>query len=504
MKRNFILSLIFGSVVASAYAQGEMDAFNLSYSELTGTAQSVGMGGAMGALGGNISAISINPAGIGVYKSSEVVTTLNFANTKTKTDFNGIKMDDNKFKFDLSNIAFVGTFPIDSDVAPLINFGFSYNNLRSFDRKTSMRGNNIDNSLTANIADRANGAGKDAIINGTYANNGEWLGMLGYDAGIIRYNNIQNRFESSFQGKTSNDLYMREKGYVNSYDFNVGTTFSDMLSIGVTLAVTDIDYRLYSDYNESFTGNSYFLENYLKTEGTGWQVKAGLIFKPIKELRIGVAYHSPTWYEMTDYYNGYLDVNTGSGWKTSSTPEDGAYTDYKLRTPDKWTFSLAGLIGKTAIITADYELTNYGNMHLSERNEYGYRNGYASNNNNIKEDFRNSSTLRVGAQINATDQFSIRVGYMWQQSPVKDILKDGSENGSHTAATVGTIPQYTLVGDANYFTYGLGYAFKNGFYTDVAFIMMNRKDDLYAYGGAEKAELKNNKYNGLLTLGFRF
>lgn len=515
MKRNFILALIFGSMAASTYAQGEMDAFNLSYPELTGTARSAAMGGAMGALGGNISAISINPAGIGVYKSSEVVTTLSFANAKTKAELNGLKTDGSKFKFDLSNIGFVGTFPIQSDVAPLINFGFSYNNLRSFNRKVSMRGNNLKSSLTDNIADRANYNGKDATINGGYNEIGnDWLAMLGYDAGVIGYSDKNQRFETILNsGETvNNNLYMREKGYVNSYDFNVGTTFANMLSFGISVAVTDIDYRLYSDYSEDFSdGGGTFLENEMKTEGTGWQIKAGLIFKPINELRIGVAYHSPTWYDMTDYYRAYMGMPNNSGsWNTVNTPTD-AFTDYKLRTPDKWVFSLAGLIGKTATITADYELTNYGNMHLSDRDGFAY----SYDNQKIKNDFRNSSTLRVGAEVYLTEGLTARVGYMWQQSPVKDILKDGSDNAylldnydkvffDATAGTVGTIPQYTLVGDANYFTYGLGYTFNNGFYTDLAFIMMNRKDDLYTYAGSERTELKNNKYTGLLTLGFRF
>lgn len=504
MKRILIFSLILSSAVGTSFAQGEMDAFNLSYSDLSGTAHSASMGGALGALGGDVSAVAVNPAGIGVYKSSEIVTTLNFANTKTKTSLTGISSSDSKFKFDLNNIAVVGTFPIQSDAVPLINFGFAYNGLRSFDRKVSMRGNNLNASLTDNMVNRANSVGYNAINSG-FDGTGQWLAVLGYNAGLIQYNNINQRFESVLhQGETvNNNLYMQEKGEISSYDFNVGTTISDILSVGLTVAVTDINYNLYSDYSENFSqGGNFFLENFLKTEGTGWQLKAGMIFKPIQQLRIGVAYHSPTWYQLTDYYNGYLDALGNP--KIQATPGD-AFTDYKLRTPDKWVFSAAGLIGRTLIISADYELTNYSNMHLANPNGIAYD----VDNQNIKEDFKNSSTLRVGAEVNITNQFAVRVGYMWQQSPVRDVLINGSQNANstsepHTAATVGTIPQYTLVGDANYFTYGLGYRFTNGIYTDIAFIMMNRKDDLYTFGGSSKTELKNNKFNGLLTLGYRF
>lgn len=509
MKRYFILSAIFASFTVSSYAQGEMDAFNLSYNDLTGTARSVAMGGAFGALGGDISGIAINPAGIGVYKTSEVVTTMNFANTKTKTDLLGVKTDDSKFKFSFDNLAFVGTFPLFSDDVPFINFGFSYNRLKSFDRQISLNGNNLSRSQADYIANRVDGIPKGEL--GMDAFDGPsnyWFGALALNGGLIDTNpNTDDSYHSILStldgGNLDNTLYLREKGAIDSYDFNVGTTFADFLSIGATLSVTDINYRMYSSYGEDWYDSkgrygNYFLDNALKTDGTGWQVKVGAILKPVKELRIGVSYHSPTWYEMTDYYSASIDA---FGNKVINSGE--SYTDYKFRTPDKWTFSLAGIIGQVAIISADYELTNYGNMHLSDRNGRAY----TQDNQFIKQDFKNSSTLRVGAEVRFTPQFSGRVGYMWQQSPVKESFKDNNASqaeGSLRAATAGTATHYALVGDANYFTYGLGYKFTPKFYADIAFVMKNRKDDLYTFGGSDRAELKTNTFNGLLTLGVKF
>ena len=131
-----LLATIFSCGVIKA--QGEMDAYKFSKNDLTGTARSVSMGGAFGALGGDISGVSINPAGIGIYKNSEIVTTLNFQNTKTQTELNTGKIDDSKFKFTFDNLAFVSVFPLNSDVAPSLNIGFSYNRLKNFDRKYSM------------------------------------------------------------------------------------------------------------------------------------------------------------------------------------------------------------------------------------------------------------------------------------------------------------------------------------------------------------------------------
>lgn len=514
MKRIFILALLATSFTGAALAQGEMDAFNLSYNGLKGTARSVAMGGAFGALGGDISGIAINPAGIGVYTTSEIVTTMNFTNTRTKTDLYGTKTDDKKFKFSFDNLAFVGTVPLYSDVAPLINFGFSYNRLQSFDRKYTMKGNYLNRSQTQYIANRVDGIpSKDLGLNQDPfwdSPSGYWFGALAYNTGMIspttpggdRYNSV---FESMTDPSVDNYLHVREWGSVDSYDFNMGTTFADMLSAGLTLSVTDIDYNTETLYSESlYEGNNknpkhyYDFDNRLKSEGTGWQVKAGVILKPIQELRIGVAYHSPTWYNMTDSYTALMS----NGNKVVSSREEVGvtYTDYKFRTPDKWVFSLAGVIAQRAILSVDYELTNYANMNLQDRDGYEY----SYENQDIKEDFRNSSTLRVGGEFRFTPQFSGRVGYMWQQSPVKDILRNGSANGSHPAATAGTITNFSLVGNANYFTYGLGYRFTPQFYTDIAFVMLNRTDDLYTYGGSDKAELKNNMFSGLLTIGYRF
>lgn len=506
MKRIFTLASLVFALSGSGFAQGEMDAFNLSYNDLTGTARGVAMGGAFGALGGDATGVAINPAGIGVYSSYEIVTTMNFTNTKTESNLYGLKADDSKFKFRFDNISVVGVVPLNSDEVPLFNFGFAYNKLKSFDRKVSMRGNNLGVSLTDYITYRANESNYSDITSGKpYNTSADWLGILGYQSGLIVPNDAKNGFVSVLEKgeKVNNSLYLREKGDISSYDFSMGTTISDMISIGASVSVTDINYHLYSDYNELFLKDNadYYLTNYLKTEGSGWQVKAGVIFKPVHELRIGVAYHSPTWYNMTDYY----DANVDASWNSNIhyVPEYAA-TDYKLRTPDKWVFSLAGVIGQYAIISADYELTNYGRMQLKDN--YGDISFYDYDNDVIKDHYKNASTLRIGAEVRITPQLSGRIGYMWQESPLEKDFQDGEKE----VYTVGTVSHYALVGDANHFTWGLGYKFntiagtKSYFYTDAAFVIKTRTDDLYSFDASDKAELKTNQFTGLLSVGYRF
>ena len=521
MKRFFIT---IGAILVSltTFSQGQMDALKYSTNELMGTARSVAMGGAFGALGGDISGIAINPAGIGIYKTSEIVTTMNFRNNNIETQLNNGAIDKGKFSFTFDNMAFVGTIPTFNDDVPLINFGFSYNRLKNFDQTYSMRGINQSNSLTDLIANSSYDINEQYLKNfNTDKPYEDWLSILGYQSFLINPNGTNTGGEQMYASvlpsghEIDNVLHVKESGYINSYDFNAGTTIANMVSFGATVSVTDINYQIYSFYDESFDNNKnrgYSLENNLKTEGAGLQVKTGVIVKPVEELRIGIAYHSPTWYKMTNYFSASIDHDirdfVPDAYKNDYNPEYieyGVHTrEYDFKTPDKWTFSLAGIIAKQAIVSIDYELTNYNKMSFDEPDGNGFANPYDGDQNAyIKEDFRNSSTLRIGAEYRITPQFSGRIGYSWQQSPIKATLKNGNETG-HVPSMAGPISHYALPKDANYFTYGLGYRFSPQFYGDVAFVMKNQDSDLYAFGGADKATFKNSTFSGLLTFGYRF
>ncbi|SBV93430.1 outer membrane protein transport protein [uncultured Dysgonomonas sp.] len=526
MKHVSLLLLTTALTFGAAQAQNEMDAYRYSKNDLTGTARSVSMGGAFGALGGDISGVSINPAGIGVYQTSEIVTTLNFQNSKVQTEMNAGKVDESKFKVNFDNLAFVSVFPIfDNDVVRSINIGFSYNRLKNFDRKYKAVGKNLSYAMGDYMADRSNNNGVSSQnldlfdSNNSFRDiwrNQDWLSVLGYNSGMI-HEDAQGYYPASDGLVANNDLFVEEKGSISTYDFNVGTTFSDIVSVGATLSLTDINYRLYSSYIEDYMENNSFwggqeIQNWMRTDGTGWQVTAGVIVKPIQELRIGVAYHSPTWYNMTDYFAANLDskfrdgtgASIGSFSEPNSNSGEDAIFDYKMRTPDKWTLSLASVIGGKAIISADYELTNYANnMKLFDDRGNALTTGTGDPNAYIKNDFRNASTIRVGAEYRITDQFSARVGYSWMQSPFKNEVIDFP--GDHEVVTDSrAATQYVLDGTTNYFTYGMGYRFSRHFYTDIAFVMKSQKDDLYAFTGADKTTFKTNNFQGLLTLGYRF
>lgn len=547
MKRNIILFAIIASSM-TMYGQNELDVYKFSRNDLSGTARSVSMGGAFGALGGDISGVAINPAGIGVYRNSEFVTTLNFQNANIKSSLTGgYDMKDNKFSFSFNNLGYIASVKIDNDDVPRINFGIAYNRLKNFDKKYRMGGNNQPYSLTNYIAAKSYGISENDLSNSVNLDGSfnqsttvPWLSALAYQSYLMKYKGIDSYNNFCYESvlpsteTISSLLNVEERGSIDKYDFTAGTTIDDKLSIGLTLSVTDISYYMDSYYGEDFSqgaSNGFYLDNNLETEGSGFQFNLGLIYKPVNALRLGLSYQSPTWYSMTDYYSAGMSYNTSAYFSPSEYKQfdplstGTAYVNYNMRTPDKWTFSIAGIIGQTAILSADYELTNYKNMKLSDDNDEMWTNNQKQY---INENFRAASTLHLGAEVRFTPQFSGRVGYMWQQTPLKADFKNGNTYYSNKTTGIGeqivngsSIPQFTLEDDANYFTYGLGYRFSKNFYTDVAFVMKSQKADLYPFArlynvplvdgtavdyskDVVPAKLKMNTFSGLLTMGFKF
>ena len=524
----------------TAFSQSQLDAYNFSQRDLNGTARYLSMGGAFGALGGDVSAIHTNPAGLAIYRSSEVVTTLSLSSVSAQTDWLGSKVDDGRTKMSFDNIAYVGYFPTANEEGVLgWNVGFSYNRLKNYTRNYTVSMNGAMNtSLSDYVAMRASGLPSGMLPPGTnydpYSEFGDWLSVLGYNAGYIHaYDDNKSEYYSAFgenvrDEETGNtywnpylldggQLQVSERGSIDQYDLAFGMNISDIVMLGATVAITDLDYRYQSTYDEGFTnGNSLYLDNYLETDGTGYSLNVGAIVRPVDFLRFGVAYNSPTWYKMTDHYYGeagsyvtFSDLETGGLQERSSdahTPD--AYSDYEFRSPDKWIFSAAAILGTTALISVDYELTNYQKMRMYDQDG----NSNVDTNQDIMDNFKMGNTIKVGAEFKATPQFAVRAGFAYSDSPMKDPLKDSDIE----IFTVGTIPNYTIDKGVMNYTVGLGYRFTPNFYMDLACVFKTHKEDVYAFSNmfipndpvpiieAQPASMKTKTTRVALTLGYKF
>ncbi len=504
----------------SLSAQGEVDALNISRGDLYGTARAMGMGGAFGALGGDLTGVNINPAGIAVYRSSEIIGTLNFSKENSSVG----RYDASHSNLNIDNLGFVGYFPLRNDVLSHINFGFSYNKLKSFDKNIDAVGM-PGNTMLDYIADRSTDINPTSLYTGDNLpdpfESQAWLSVLGFNSWLIDdHEDALGHYYTPLNtsGAIGNEIILRERGYIDNYDFTVGTTVNNMLNLGLSLSIKDISYRLTSDFWEDYEyGNNYRLTNWLTTKGAGVSAKLGVIYRPINELRIGFSYHTPTYYVLTETFEAEIEGDM------SNFVEDPIYkptylnsrrfsNDYDMKTPGKLIASVAAVLGNKFILSVDYEMVNYSKMKLfTPSNSMDASNWYTVDNEYISTDFKKTSTVKLGAEYRFTPKFYGRLGYAWMQNPYETEFKESGDAFIPNSNTV-----YRIEGDVNYFTGGIGYRFNQSLFLDLAMVYKTQIDDLYPFPSlytknreelvidANPFELKNNNLGGLITLGYKF
>ena len=518
MKKITYLLAFMLTLSMTLFAQGEVDALRFSREDLHGTARAMSMGGAFGALGGDLTGVSVNPAGIAVYRSSEVVGTLNLSSEGSSVG----DYDANKTRFDVDNLGFVGYFPLSNDVFPLINFGFSFNKLKSFDKNIDAVGSPAS-SMIDYIVDRSAGVNPTSLEIGDNLpdpfESQPWLSVLGFNSYLINdHQDAQGYYYTPLNTRnelSGNEIKTRERGYIDNYDFTVGTTINNVLNLGLSLSIKDIYYSVTSDYWEDYDNGNYRLTNWLTTNGAGISAKFGAIYRPVNELRLGLAYHTPTYYALNETFEAELE--TDMEYYVAVPEENPLYTerfsnDYDLRTPGKLVASAATVLGGRFIASIDYELVNYSNMKLMiPSNSVDNTDWYEIDNEYISTDFKSVSTVKVGTEYRFSPKLYGRLGYAWMQNPYNVDFKEAGN-----AAVVGSNTVHRIEGDANYFTGGVGFRFNQNFFLDLALVYKTQTDDLFAFpnlysesGGtpvidANPFELNNNSFRGLVTLGYKF
>lgn len=512
MNRFTLLILCAAGLPAGAAAQSAMDGYQFNQNDLKGTARFMSMGGAFGALGGDLSVLSQNPGGIGVYRNSEMGFTFDLDAQKSTTDAYGMKMGVDNTRFLLNNIGGVATMRLSNSGLRNINFGFTYQKAASFNRKYKGTVNRLNNSMSNYVAGVANDGGAtvaDLTTTSSYdpynPDDGgwtaPWLSILGFDSYLISpVGDPDNpRWVGQWGDGTNGNGYfdVEEKGSVDEYNLSFGGNINNVFFWGMDFGITDFKYAQNSLWGENLD-NAYLEEdgaltrnradwslyNHYAVSGNGFNYKLGFIVKPIQELRLGFAFHTPTWYNLNEVFYGDVDYSYGNGAESGLAQTNNGYdgyNSYDFRTPWKLIFSAAGVIGNSLIISADYEWEPTSGMRFSERSWDGY--SYASKddafyytNEDIKSIYQSTNTFRVGAEFRVTPQFSLRAGFANVSSPVKTAAREGFVD----MYPAGTNPSYTLDNTTTYVTCGLGYRYHR-FSVDLAYVYKHRTSDYYAY-----------------------
>ncbi|RGM44572.1 MULTISPECIES: OmpP1/FadL family transporter [Bacteroides] len=554
MKKIITLATL-GLMITAApiVAQTVYDAAKITNKDLNGTARFVGMGGAMGALGGDISTIGTNPAGIGIYRSNDAMVSFGLSAYGTESNYMGNKINSDKVRASFDNAGFVLATKIgNATTLRYVNFGFNYHRAKSFYKNMSMKGNLGDHSQTFQMAEQATG-----ITDwGNYPyddNNIGWLSVLGYDSWLISNlttkvtdvpykdkngNQIYNingeplyEMPGSFYGMTENGLAnfrSEERGGVDQYDFNISFNISDRVYLGMTIGAYAVNYDKYSIYSENYsgdyTGEGYDLVSMNKINGSGFDLKFGAIVRPFEysPFRIGLAVHTPTYYKLDYKTSAYVlsDVYSEVTGKiephdiyTSDMIEGDMIRQFRLQTPWTYNVSLGYTIGRNWALGAEYEYQDYSSMKFKNPDD-GYSDMFEYENSTTPM-MKGVSTIRLGAEYKVIPQFALRAGYNYSTAIFNsDAYKDLPINSIQTDtdfANTKTLSNYTL---------GIGYR-GSMFYADLAYKFSSYKEDFYPFVemdhviengityrtlGAlpDVTKVKNTRSQVLLTLGVRF
>ncbi len=506
---------------SQAWSQSVWDAYKYSQQFNEGTARSVAMGNAMVALGGDIGALSINPASSAVYRYHELVFTpsLTFANAKTDyiTPDNGtFSGNENNTRFGVSNFGYVGTFETGRKNHGLVNWsvGLAINKVNNFTSRMSAGGRTAKSSWLASLAQNTNGIhAQNMDMNDhtdPFFNSGaSWTSILGWNTTLLdtlpdspidyigATENI-NGYNIAIGGDLNQHYTKETQGNISEAIINLGGNISNKFFFGINIGIQSIWYK----YNESYTesavnpgqfqsGFSNFHHQYkYSTSGTGVNLKAGIIYLPVKGLRIGASISTPTWMYLHEEWEERMSSNFSDGYSQKLASPLGVY-DYRLNTPFRWNAGIAYTLNQIGVISVDYERVNYSKTKLKDPDNSM---AFTNENNDFIRHFGSSDIFRAGLEIRFLPQATFRAGYQYYTS---------GYNYDNTTIQIGSL--------------GFGYNAPSGFFADIVYQQYLKRaeetfslyDDIVDANGkiVSAAPVGTSRYNNaklLISLGLRF
>ncbi len=507
MKSVYALALM-ASICTAVHAQDAYDAMNYATKDLNGSARYVGMGGALSALGGDVSVINANPAGTGLFRRSDA----SFGVSILSTGENALSQGKTRLSFD--QLGLVVAIEGDEGLR-YVNLGFNVKKTRNFfsNIDTSVGGLLLNGkptfSQTMQIADYANDANHYDNWNGALAD-------LSADApekhpGILGYDDTSGLFYGT-PAKSANYTRATHGGNYE-YDFNVAFNISDRYFIGATIGLYDIEQNRESSYIERGVDNyAYRFNNWYQTTGSGVDFRIGAIIRPFEEspFRFGISFKTGTLYRLTDTNGATLLYDIDSSPKPASYSTYSSEYDYTYRDPWSVNVSAGYTIGKNIALGLEYEYQDFSAASYTAKDSRD-DNYFREVNNVIKTIAKGQHTIKFGAEYKPVSNVSLRIGYNRVTSPYdmngfRDLTFDSPQ----------TETDWVNWKDINRFCAGVGFRFDNC-YLDFAYQYQAQKGDFYAFNDfviddVDKVtriynpatSINNNRSQILATFGIKF
>lgn len=512
MKKLFYSALLL-CASHTILAQVPEDAIRISWVTPSGTARHQAIGGAMGSLGGEITSSFVNPAGLGFYKTGEIVFTPGLSLLKSKSNYRGTDAAtdiNSKFNFGTTGIVWGHSNRYGKWASS--GFSFAVNRTANFNNTTHYNGQNTESSFSEEFAEEFSRSG--VSIDNVFSSNlslGTKMAVYTYLIDTASIGGVvQTVGRPEYLANRNQEQQITSRGGITELTFGGAGNMEDKFYIGASLGVPILNYSRESRFVESDPANdttnefgfSRFEENY-SVDGIGINAKVGVIFKPVEQLRVGFALHTPTLYGLKDEYGGKMvtDVERlfGPNDKGIDSVESSYYFGnpteefkYDLVSPWKFLLSASYVLHETedvtkqkGFITADVEYVTHKSSKFTTAEEYGDDSYYDGVNDAIKEVYKNAFNFRIGGELKFKTIMT-RLGFALYGNPYKqDELKARRMNISG----------------------GLGYRNK-GIFIDLTYVQSLNKDVNFPYRLSDKsntyADLNERDGNILLTVGFKF
>ncbi|MEJ7780234.1 MAG: hypothetical protein WKF68_11665 [Daejeonella sp.] len=489
------------------HAQYSGDALLFSQQQYGSTARFKAIGAQTG-VGGDLSSVGSNPAGIGLFTRSEFSITPEFNSYSADAQYLGVRTLGKKDQMSLAHAAVVWNSTVTKPKGAKLdqgwisfNFGLGFNRTNAFGNNISYSGINGQNSVADSYSELAN----------EYINNSDLLGLSGrpsdlpsgslermaYDNYLIGYDNrtINNRyyFPETDVDNTQDQNIIRT-GSQSEINFTFGGNYGNKFYIGASVGLASINYNSNGEYGEdgfNVTENSDYVLSYRQsqiTKGSGINGKIGAIFRPSPNVRLGATVQTPTWYTIDDSFGESLETRYAKSVEgaTEYLNDEEIYNfTYKLRTPMKLSGGIGYFFGNQGFISADIDYVDYSKINFSAADNEN-NSVIADNNRDILDNYKSAVNYRIGTEYKVQN-LMLRAGYGIQGSPYKN----------QTSVDLKT----------NTYSGGLGYRINN-YYFDLTYQNVSNNADQRPYtlndGSAPVAALKNTRNNVFLTVGTRF
>ena len=502
MKRY--LTFIVLSVCTIATAQNRDDILRYSNENLQGTARFQAMGGAFGALGGDLSALNANPAGSAIFNNSIFTFSGTLYNNDNSSNYFGTNRNTTDNSTDINQAGGAIVFKSSDSEAGWnkIAIAANYDVVQNFDNEVRIDGNSnqgIDNYFL-NFAQGVPFGSlllqdgefiEDAYLDiGAQQGFGAQQAFLGFFGGVIDpvdFDDDNNTEYIRNANYTTVDQNFRRitSGYNSKFTLNLSSQYRERLSIGGSLNFHSIFYDRFDRFTETgYDADSPIqrtsFDNLLRTEGSGFSFSVGAIAKVTDMIRIGGSYQSPTWYRLADDLSQRIDSDLADDdINFINLGIVNLFPRYRLKTPEKFTGSGALVFGKSGLISVDYTYQDMSQAELRPTNDPNF----SDVNSEVSNTLGTVSTIRVGGEYRIK-RFSLRGGYRYEQSPF-----DNSD----------------VLGDLNGVSAGIGYDF-GGSRLDFAIGRTERDSaqNLFDTGLDTPAFINNVNTNGTLSYTLKF